>query len=489
MIQLKSLRSFLFVLCSITAFQSSAQVAGTGVNDGHGAEWRQPKDTVGVTWNQLAAVCSQDGRASCAGAAAGVNVSGWVWATDAQVLNLLSYTEPALSTSRSVSGLAYFSTAQTFLGLLMPTSSACTNYSCSAFVGGWTASHEGAAPVAGSVSWGTTPVSASGDFGVGPVVNADETQSWRGAFLFRPTGPGVFAYDDQGSVASPAGGTALGSVLANDWIDGARATPLNVLLRQLSSTDPRITLSVVDGAIQVADGAAAGAHSLRYSICDVRNLARCGTAVVSVTVAPYVITALNDSGSASPSVSAAAIASVLANDSLGGAVATPASVRLALVSLVPAASGITLKTTDGSVVVAAGTAVGTYVLTYEICEVASLGNCARASATVSVAPFVVDAVDDSASGSSKTGGTVIANVRANDLFAGAPATESNVSLSRVSLAPSVPGIVLNLASGAVQVAAKTPSGTYALVYRICDRTSPLNCDTATVTLSLSGRTP
>src|SRR5262245_30085699 len=220
----------------------SLPAAAQGVDDGHNKEWRQLTETVGATWNELAAVCSRDGQTPCAGNVGTVDLTGWVWATDAQALALFSYTEPAIIGNRSIAGLAYFGTAQTFHQSFTPTASSCITYACSAFAGGWTSSSDAAGSIAGSVSWGTTPVSASGAFGDVAVANPDGSVGWRGAFVFRPTGPGVFAYDDRGSVASPSGGTAVANVLANDWIHGARASLLTVSLHMVSSQDPHIAL-------------------------------------------------------------------------------------------------------------------------------------------------------------------------------------------------------------------------------------------------------
>jgi hypothetical protein len=98
--------------------------------------------------------------------------------------------------------------------------------------------------------------------------------------------------------------------------------------------------------------------------------------------------------------------------------------------------------------------------------------------------FGIDAVNESARISSKTGGIAIANVLANDTLNGLTATTATVQLSQVS--PQIRGITLNLSTGSVSVAPKTSSGTYSLVYRICEIASPTNCDDATVTLDLSG---
>ena len=97
---------------------------------------------------------------------------------------------------------------------------------------------------------------------------------------------------------------------------------------------------------------------------------------------------------------------------------------------------------------------------------------------------MIDAVNESVRASSKTGGTVIASVLANDTLNGVKATTATVQLSQVS--PPIPGITLSLTNGSVSVAPKTSSGLYNLVYRICEIASPANCDTATVTLDLGG---
>jgi len=137
--------------------------------------------------------------------------------------------------------------------------------------------------------------------------------------------------------------------------------------------------------------------------------------------------------------------------------------------------------------VARGTAVGTYTLIYHICEIANPSNCDPAKVTVVVKPYVVDAVNDSARGSSKTPATVIASVLANDTIGGVPATTAKVKLSLLSLSPPANGIVLDLRDGSVDVTTKVDSVTYTLVYQICEIASPSNCDQATVTLELSGR--
>jgi hypothetical protein len=61
-----------------------------------------------------------------------------------------------------------------------------------------------------------------------------------------------------------------------------------------------------------------------------------------------------------------------------------------------------------------------------------------------------------------------------------------VGLSLVSLTPASNKISLDVSNGSVKVLGKATSGTYTLVYQICEIAMPTNCAQATVTLDLSG---
>jgi hypothetical protein len=327
-------------------------------------------------------------------------------------------------------------------------------------------------------------VSINGSFNIASATNADDEQSSIGVWLWRATGPGPHAYDDTGQVASPAGGIALGSVLWNDWIDGAGPTPANVTLLSGSSSQPGVTLDLADGSVAVAPATPAGTYTLLYRICDSTHDSICDDATVTVVVNPYVVDAVNEFGWASPSTGGTAVASVLANDRLSGTAATLANVKLSLLAISPANAGVTFDIADGSIDVARGTPLGNYAVTYRICDNTDVSNCDQATAAIEVRNYLIEAVNESVRASSKTGGTVIANVLANDRLNGLPATTANVQLSQVS-AP-IRGITLNLTSGSVTVAPKTASGTYNLIYKICEIAGPTNCATATAMLDLGG---
>jgi YVTN family beta-propeller protein len=276
--------------------------------------------------------------------------------------------------------------------------------------------------------------------------------------------------------------TAIVSVLANDTLGGAPVVRSHVALSLVSSTHTGVTLNLTYGSVFVAVGTPVGTHSLVYQICEMADPTNCDQATAAVTVIPNPIDAVNDTGVTTRS-GGLAVANVLTNDRLSGATATLAKVTLALAS--STTPGVTLNAT-GSVTVAAGTAAGVHSLVYRVCEIANPANCDDATVTVTVNPYVINAVNDYARASSKTAGTALASVLANDFLGNVRATMANVRLSLVSLTPANSKIVLDLSDGSVDVLGKTESGVYLLVYEICEIASPTNCDRATVSLDLSG---
>ncbi len=300
-------------------------------------------------------------------------------------------------------------------------------------------------------------------------------------------GNAIVAADDAGGVSSASGGTAVANVLANDTFGGAGATTSDVTLSVVGSLPSGITLDTGDGSVDVAAGTAPGTYTFDYQICETATPANCDTATVTVTVtgSGNAIVAGNDAGGVSSAAGGTAVANVLANDTLAGAGATTGTVTIAPVGSLPA--GITLDTADGSVDVAAGTAAGTYTFDYQICETASPSNCDTGTVTITVTgtggnPIV--ATDDSGGVPSTTGGTAVANVLANDTLSGGGATTGTVTLSVSGTWPA--GITLDTSDGSVDVAAGTAAGTYALTYQICEIATPSNCDTAVVTVTVTG---
>ncbi len=284
------------------------------------------------------------------------------------------------------------------------------------------------------------------------------------------------------SASTLPGRTALANVLANDTVDGTPAAA-RVTLSAVSSTSEGITLDVRYGSVFVAVGTAPGPHTLTYMICESASPSNCDAADVTITVIPFPIDAVNDAGAALRT-GGTAVANVLANDTFANATATLATVRLSQIASTH--DGVSLNVANGAVTVAAGTPVGTHTLRYAICEIATPSNCGEAVVTVAVQHLPITAANDSARASSKTASTALASVLTNDRLDNAAATTANVGLSLVSLTPASNKISLDVSNGSVKVLAKASSGTYTLVYQICEIAMPTNCAQATVTLDLSG---
>ena len=188
----------------------------------------------------------------------------------------------------------------------------------------------------------------------------------------------IVANPDNGS-APRTGGLAVANVLANDtFVDGA-PTLAQVILTSLSSSDPGVTLTAA-GSVVVASGTPAGVQTLQYRICEIASPGNCYEATVTVTVKQNLIVAMGDSARASNKDASTPIKNVLANDSLGGAAATLANVKLLQMST--SNSKVRLNP-DGSVSV--GDKAGSNAtLVYQICEIGAQGNCAQATVSLTL---------------------------------------------------------------------------------------------------------
>jgi Ca2+-binding RTX toxin-like protein len=161
---------------------SAAPAAAAFPQDGK--RWRQVTDTVAVTWTEVAAVCPRDGVSPCSGVAGGRDLTGWVWATDRQVVDLMGAYDPAILTADppSIGGADHLFHAMSFLEDMKPTFFFSGYPTTSASVSGWTAS---ATPGSAGGAGYTHPY-FNGSFGVGFVDAPDEPSQFRGAWLWRP---------------------------------------------------------------------------------------------------------------------------------------------------------------------------------------------------------------------------------------------------------------------------------------------------------------
>ena len=193
----------------------------------------------------------------------------------------------------------------------------------------------------------------------------------------------------------------------------------------MSSTSAGILLNVSTGSVFVAVGTAPGAQTLTYRICEIASPSNCDTADVTITVNPFPIDAVNDTGAA-PRTGGTALGNVLANDTFAGAIATLAKVRLS--QLASTHAGISLNVgqrrrdrgrRD------AGRDLHAPLPHLRDRDPVQL----RRGDRHGDGPASADhGGNDYASGSSKVANTVLASVLTNDRLGNAPATPATVRL-------------------------------------------------------------
>ena len=220
-----------------TVAGASAHVASASIdNDATGKRWRALTETTGLTASQVATVCHRDGMTACSGAVGAKDLTGWVWATDAQVRTLFGEYAPAILTAVPpvLSSADLLMPAMNFLGEMGATFS-FTGYNFhSTFASGWTSTKDAAGlPVVGSVDFGWYPI--LGSFALRS--RADTASSQVGVWLWRPSGADITPPTITPAVAGTLGDERL--VRLQHSVDlGGRATPSRPCRRE-SGCDPQ----------------------------------------------------------------------------------------------------------------------------------------------------------------------------------------------------------------------------------------------------------
>ncbi len=157
--------------------------------DAHGREWREVFGTTGQSWNAVAAVLPADGVTPASGALSGMDVTGFVWARQADVRAMFAEFEPALLTSPSVSGSQYVLSALGFFSAFRPTFEFYTTFGGYNYILGWTSDrlldHGGLASASAQY-----PV-FDGHFDVTGTAPVADPNTLRGVWMYRPAPVGT----------------------------------------------------------------------------------------------------------------------------------------------------------------------------------------------------------------------------------------------------------------------------------------------------------
>ena len=287
---------------------------------------------------------------------------------------------------------------------------------------------------------------------------------------------------DTFTVTNGANGGTTSSVLENDSYNGTTGLAGNASVTLTWTNVPAGVQTHTDGTITIPAGTPSGTYEVGYKLCENLNgNNNCSIATATIVVGQATIRARNNDFVISNGANGGTTSNVLADDIYNGTTGLVGNASITFTwNTVP--TGI-VANASGTVTVPAGTASGTYVLTYTICEnLIGNNNCSSATVTVAVGVPLIRAYDDDDSTfhitNGANGGTT-SSVLANDNLNGV----TNPNINSVTLTwTNVPAGIQTNTNGSLTVPAGTPAGTYTVSYRICERLNGSNCSSATVTV-------
>ncbi|OMQ11110.1 gliding motility-associated C-terminal domain-containing protein [[Flexibacter] sp. ATCC 35103] len=273
--------------------------------------------------------------------------------------------------------------------------------------------------------------------------------------------------------------TTVGNVTSNDTLNGLPVTTANTNVTPITNGPLSID---ANGELTLDPNTKSGTYTITYTICEEgANPINCASNTATVVVENTLIAnADNTYPTQTSSATTTTIGNVTTNDTLNGLPVTAANT-----SVTPITNGPLSIDANGELTLDPNTKSGTYTITYTICEEgANPINCASNTATVVVENTLIANADNTypTQTSSATTITTVGNVTSNDTLNGLPVTAANTSVTPITNGP----LSIN-ANGELTLAPNTPSGTYTIIYELCEAgaTTP-NCTTGTVTVIVNG---
>ena len=279
-------------------------------------------------------------------------------------------------------------------------------------------------------------------------------------------------------------GTNDVNVLSNDKLAARTGLDISVVtITQTDSTDPKVSIDTTTGKVKVDADAPAGTHTVKYKITE-KGQTTVSNEVEVIVVVTNKVVSNDDTYAGKPSTNATPrpIGNVLDNVRFNGATTNPAPNDVT-VSVVTPATGttvpslITTGTDAGKIVVPQGTPAGDYTIVYKVCDNATgaAQTCKQNTATVKVTGNDI-VVNPTPKRVPKTGGS--ADILDDVTIGGDPATKDNVDISIVDDGGT--GATIDPATGKINVPGGLAPGEYTVTYKVCEKGSTTNCQTATI---------
>lgn len=285
------------------------------------------------------------------------------------------------------------------------------------------------------------------------------------------------AFDDSVEVPDSFARDSVLNVLGNDMLNGLPALIENVNLSEISNDSGGFISLTADGSIDIAEGISSGNYLLVYQICDAADPGKCDQGTVTVTVAPTLLTAVDDEYGNVNLNRGGLIGNVLDNDLLNGEAVPEDRVSVTLLDA-DGLSGVTLSPT-GELEFPVGLPNGDYELQYEMQEDINPGNRDQAFIRFSLLDIQLEANDDEYTTNQNQ--EIRLDVLANDFI---NTGELQVETLEIIDAP-VNGTLLPNGDGTfTYMPTANFSGTDSFTYEICENTDRQFCDQALVSITV-----
>ncbi len=278
--------------------------------------------------------------------------------------------------------------------------------------------------------------------------------------------------------ATPEDTPAVIDVLANDSdVEGIDTTSLVV------ATTPGHGAAALttDHAIKYSPALNfSGVDTFTYNICDNSTPASCKAATVRVTVAPVTDGPAANADSATTPEDTSVVIDVLNNDIRGDLAIAPATV---IVNTTPIHGTATVDVANGKITYVPNRDYhGTDSLSYRVCDVSTPELCSDAPVTITVTSVNDPVVAQNDALVISEDSTTTVNVLANDHD-----PDSNIDLSSLQITTPPNRGTTTVAPDGVVTYTATPdeSGTDTFTYKICDTGTPIYCDSAVVTVTIT----